>query len=80
MSTHHVNLVQDNDIRKLNLINHEIRNRSLILRSNVIPSSRQQVHRVKVMHHRKGINDRNRRIQTSKLLQPTGFLPTHNNN
>lgn len=61
-STYHVNLVEDNHIRKLNLVNHEIRDRPLILGGNIVPPSRQQIHGIEVMHHRKGINDRDRRI------------------
>ena len=71
---HSIDLVQHNNIRKLDLINHEIRHSPFILRSNIVATRGKQIHSLEIMKHRERINHGASRIQASELLEPTRFL------
>ena len=73
--TYHIHLVKDDNIRKLNLIHHEIRHSPLILQLDIITTGREHVVRLKIVVDREGVNHRDRGIQAGKLLQPTSCLP-----
>lgn len=73
-AAYHVDLVEDDDIGKLDLVDHEVRDGPLILWCYIIATGREQILRIKVVQHGKGINDSDGSVKPSKLFQPASSL------
>jgi hypothetical protein len=74
-NTYHFRLVDDDNIGKLDLVDHEIRDSALVLGQDVVAARREHIVRVEVVEHGEGVDHRHRGIQTRKLVEATSGRP-----
>jgi hypothetical protein len=71
---YHIDLVENDDIGKLDLVHHEVRHGAIVLGGGVVATIREEVIGVKVVHHSKSIDNCDSGVEFGKLFHAASLI------